>query len=182
MKFRISIFIIATVIFFSACKDESNEPEPSTDWSDVEMVTGVQLTDFNGNLIGKVGNPNTKNEDFAIFPNPAVDVIFIQTRTALAELYILPASKNMEFSDENFEERFSGFQYSTDDIVEPTTQSLTFDSLVQNTQINISDFSTGYYRLFFREKQGGDFQWENLYIDNENPSSTMIDSLVIDWK
>ena len=182
MKFPLSIFIIAIVIFFSACKDKSNEPEPSMDWSNVEIVTGVKMTDQNGAAIGQVGNPNVKNEDFAIFPNPAVDVVFIQTRTALAELYILPASKNVDFSDENFEERFSGFQYSLDDIVKPTTQSLTFDSLVQNIQLNISDFSTGYYRLFFRENQSGDFQWENLYIDNENPYPAMIDSLVTDWR
>ena len=132
--------------------------------------------------IGDVGNPNVKNEDFSMFPNPLDGVLFIQTQNSIADIYILPGTKEDIYEDENFEERFESFQYSSEDIVKPTTFGLTFDTLVQNLQLNLSDFPTGYYRVFINETQGGDFQWENIYIDKENPYPTMIDSLVSDWK
>ena len=182
MKIRISIFIIAVINLLASC--EAIEAEPSMnedDWLNVNIVTGVRMNDLNGSPIGQVGNPNIKNDDFTIFPNPAQNVISLIGQNNVAEIFISPASKLDSFRNVNFDEELADIEYSVEEIVTPTTFRLSFDSVIQVVNLNISDFPTGYYRIFINENQGDEFQWENIYIDNENTYPALIDSLVADW-
>jgi len=178
MKIKLSIFIIAIGFCFLSC--DKNDIE--TDSKKIGNVTGVRMTDWNGAAIGQVGNPNTKQGIFSVFPNPANDFFSLNGPNGIESFVIKKGEKDTNFPEENFDQTLKDFAYSESQINENFEFGYYYDSLVNIANINVQQLETGYYRIFYRASERDEYLWDNIYINHEIPYPAMIDSLVNDWK
>lgn len=182
MKIKLSIFIIAIGFCFISCKDKEEDPVSTNESTNIEWVTGINMTDFSGAPIGPVGNPNTKPGVFAIYPNPANEVFTINATNGIASFVIKKGIKNVDYPDENFDQTLNSLSYSDSELIKNQLIAESFDNFTQLVNINSESLETGYYRVFYKVRAEDDYIWDNIYINHEIPYPAVIDSLVNDWK
>lgn len=186
MKIYYPILFFAFLTFFACKKKEQPHDDPI--FQDPELalnlVTGIQMRDANGQAIGNAGNPNVKNGEIGVFPNPMVDVanVFI-IDGFLEEIWILPGTQNKDFSDLDFNSILENHKVPLDSITENKIMEfgLPDDQDVQAANLNLSNLETGYYRIFCKTASGEIF-WDNLKIDKESDPGERISNLLDEWK
>lgn len=182
MNFKLSIFIIAIGFCFISCNDKDEDPVKVNESANIEWVTGINMTDFNGAPIGSVGNPNSKSGVFSVYPNPANDAFTINATNGIASFVLKKGLKNVDYPDENFDQSLISLTYSELEVTENQLLTESFDNFTQAVTINSEALETGYYRVFYKVRAEDDYIWDNIYINHEIPYPAMIDSLVNDWK
>ncbi len=181
MRNFIYVFVL---LFCFACGDDDNvtpntDPDSTALFSDIDIVTGLQLRDENASLIGTVGNPNIKNEDSSIYPNPANSVVTISSPINTIEtVWILPGNQTTDFGDVDFQSKVGAIMYDQTQLDE--SQVGTFGLNGPQINLNLQDFDNGYYRIFYHMTDG-ELRWDNFYLNKDLSGSELSDKVFEDW-
>lgn len=166
-------------IFFLSCTDDPID-EPGIDKLDVDLLTGLQFRDLNGELIGKVGNLNTKNLEATFYPNPVEDIFSIFSTQEIQTIWLAPAVVSMDFQEVDYFSELTNLDYSRDEVEQ--IQIRTIDAAGNNTiTIDVGDITAGYYRVFY-EFNSGQIGWDNIYIDPNTAGNISYEFLLSEWQ
>ncbi|HEU0137090.1 MAG TPA: hypothetical protein VFQ50_07345 [Flavobacterium sp.] len=155
MKHLLILFILVAL---SCDQDEnSNQPSPTA----LGLVTGINLRQNFDDQQYQLGNPNTLvNNKFIIYPNPATQMVVVSAQENVTDIWVVPASAEKIFQDENFSNILSSNLYSQESISTSSSFSITGQSADFFT-LDIGNLEKGYYKVFV--KINGEIFWDNLY-------------------
>ena len=151
------IFILA-ISCFCSCNDADNNSNSTA----INIVTGMNLIDNVGNNVGVIGNPNVlDNTGFAIYPNPAINVLTIVGTPAAKNIWILKGVPTKSFGNTNFGDVLKTNMYTSSEIKSKSIFEIE-DIVTNNLKIDLGRFEQGYYRVFI-ELEDGTIHWDNIY-------------------
>ncbi len=158
------LILVLAVMLSMGCGDDDAK---GTDFRDIDVVTGLDLTDVNGVPIGRWREPNHNVGDIFVFPIPAMDEISLfstpNSGYTLTEVWIVPATCLQE-SESNIVEESKNLSYTMADIEAASTRKLEFDGSSAEVRLDLSGLSSGFYKLFYLDNQG-QARWTNIYTD-----------------
>lgn len=182
---RSALLLTASALLFFSCKDDEPVVDNSSiEVTDLEIATGVVLTDENGQGIGSVGNPNWY-EGLILYPNPPADVqtAGLQSSAGIVDLQILPAEKNTDFTAAEVTNAFTEFEgYPDEEVQAKAVRSVTGISATANLQYRLDGLSPGYYRVIATDESGKQ-HGSTIFIDSTlSYPNELRDSLFADWQ
>lgn len=159
MLFTLSIFLLM------GCASESQ----STNYQEIDIVTGLNLFDENGAPLGRLALPNDKKGDAAVYPIPAIDVVFVEVQAgSIDTIYIVPATCADDGVPQDVPLQLEDITYTRAELEAATGNDpahiYSWQSGVQRTAIDVSAKLAGFHRVFMR-KADGQLLWYNTYID-----------------
>ena len=171
------LLFIAFCIFVSCDSNESDAPN----FEDLDVVTGITLTDFNGAPIGTWNQPNDKAGEVSIFPNPFSGQLFLQSPVDIERIWILPANCNTTDLSNDIPELSQNISHSLEDIEEASIKNFPLIQLNNNNMLalNLEDINEGFYKLFY-ETTSGDIRWINTCNFTSYPDPSNINSALDD--
>ncbi len=152
---RTSLLLSLAFLIIVSCNDDDDDL-PTVEVTDIEIVTGIALTDVNGQGFGAVGNPNNYG-DLVLFPNPPEDVqtAILTSNENIVSLELVPAEKNGEFSEIEVSAAFDQFEgYPEDEIQALTSRSLTSSQPLASFRYQLDGLAPGYYRVIATDEAG----------------------------
>ncbi|GJM17787.1 MAG: hypothetical protein DHS20C13_31140 [Thermodesulfobacteriota bacterium] len=165
---KITRFIAALllIITYTACEDDDVMEPTLPSYIDIDVVTGLDLYDFNGAPIGRWKFPNNKPGDNHIFPNPCTDAVFVLSQQNIQKLWLVPASCFSDSTTMNIPELSGNLSFSISDIEDNQIKSFEIMGATgNNIALDLSDVAPGFYRLFI-QLEDEEIYWENIYTDN----------------
>ena len=179
------LFLLLTfALLFATCQDDEMVVDPYTQELALEIVTGLQTRDFNAAPVGSLGNPNTFSGEVDIYPVPAINTANIQyfggANLQVRQYWIFAASATTDYADINFQQELSNDTYSADEVSD--LNIIQTNTVNQSAfAIDVSDFSPGYYRIFYLISDET-LLWDNLYVDpNAGDFFTLLSTVSADW-
>lgn len=166
-------FIILLLIIGISCSGDEENLDPT----DINLVTGINIKEFQEALPTRLGNPNTFNQgQFIIYPNPVKNNLRIKSIENLTEIWVLPATASKSYKGTDFQQLLSSDLYSENTITAKSV--LQFEDLVwSEIALDIESLNSGYYKVFV--KINGNIYWDNIYVSNDNFE---IKDLINYWK
>lgn len=182
MKNYFPILIFTIIALFSCEKDTPDPIAQQASELSLNIVTGVEMRDESGAAISKVGNPNIKKGETSVFPNPSTgEVNAFILNGFLEEVWILEASQNKDFANEDFADIFSSHEVSLDSISDKKIMDFGFPGQdIRGVNLNLDNLETGYYRIFYRTA-ADEILWDNLKIDKSTDPNERITNLIDEW-
>jgi len=165
VKFAYPIFCF--LLFFCVVGCQSDPPvdeEPEMKYSQIDVVTGLDLYDANGAPIGIWRKPNDKYEDITAFPVPNNGFLSVFGLENTMKILVIPASCILDSVTTDIKMKSQSLSYNVTDIEELDVASFDLDPNMESINLNLSSFSAGFYRLFYI----GDSEnvlWQNIYLD-----------------
>ncbi len=159
---RLGIFLIGMLIWWG-CSDDSDDPL-SDGYAKINVVTGLDLFDMNGNSNGTWEKPNDKPGPLRLFPIPTGDALTVSSQSLLTDLWIVPASCEKDSSNRNISELSLDIEFELNEIEMNKINSLQIENFNNSVSLNLTGSTVGFYRLFARTSTG-DFFWQNIYYD-----------------
>lgn len=167
---QLFLALLALCFLLTACPDDDELPTTVDDALAVNIVTGLNAVDSNGAPVGTFENPNTFAGEVAVFPNPATTVAIVQytgqatgNAAIIDRCWIFTASRDTTFASFNFTLGLNSETYTMQNL--DTLSGVANITLgVGTATLNLSNFTAGYYRIFYQMGNGERF-WDNLYID-----------------
>ncbi len=162
-KFLFTLLILTSI----SCQKENGTVDTSS--ADIDLITGMEMTEITGTPIGSIGNPNVLNDAFAIYPNPTNEEISILSldQSDITDCWIIKGNTKKMFQDIDFDNVLHSNLY-TENELDGKALKLISDLEHYSIKLNLSDFESGHYRLFI--KINGDIKWDNIYILRDNES------------
>lgn len=154
---RAIISLVCCLFLFAACDPDDNQGPPELE---VNFVTGINLSDENGQALGKKGNPNVKPDGVAIFPNPVLSgVMQVAGQQSITNMWLVEGIAQ-KTSAADMQSLLADHEYTPEDIkafpvLEFTPGDTTF-------AIDVSMLAKGYYRVFL-QRADGSIVWDNIY-------------------
>ncbi|MFK8057896.1 MAG: hypothetical protein AB8F78_17345 [Saprospiraceae bacterium] len=180
---RLFIFLLLSTTVFLSCTDDDTET-PSVEVTDLEIVTGVVLTDANGQGNGSVGNPNWYN-GLILYPNPPQDVqtAALQSGEEITEVYVIPAAKNTDFTSAEVMDAMENFDgYTAAELQTNAVVTSSQEPSVTQFQYRLDGLNPGYYRVIVTDVLGIQ-HGSNIFIDSTlSYPSGLTDFLISDWQ
>jgi len=166
MKYSLFAFAVLLIV---ACGDSEQPQMSEPSFADVDVVTGLQLTDAAGQLVGLWRQPNQKPGSLLLFPNPAGDVVSLAKPSGsnapadMSQIWIVQADclRDDETTDITLQSLSLSYEQQVVDplsVLKITPQSI--DSGI--IQLDLSSLSSGFYKVFVADSAGSLF-WINLY-------------------
>ncbi|MEO9510691.1 MAG: hypothetical protein ABJN84_03600 [Flavobacteriaceae bacterium] len=159
-------FLFFFLVLISCDSGSENSNNLSSDETKIDLVTGIILKQSISGPSILLGNPNTFDDNLLIFPNPPIDAIFVEQTENLpiSEIWIVPAVEEKLFQSVDFSTILNSELYT--DVMLDSSSQIKIDNLQSsNITIDLSNLSTGYYRLFVKV-EGGLF-WSNIYLNRD---------------
>ena len=156
------ILILFASILLLSCSDDSSTPFNETD---LNLITGINLTDTGTNVAMQLGNPNVLNNLLTVYPNPPSGMISIKSFENIEDIWLVPAKAQKVFQTTNFNDILNSELY-TESELDSNSELKFLDINFNNIQLNLENLSSGYYKLFVKIK--GNIYWENIYVPNSN--------------
>ena len=182
-----NLILLLSFLTLFACEKEkthTDPPGPENPELNLNIVTGIQMRDENGQPIGNAGNPNSKSGEISVFPNPLIDAanVFI-LNGFLDEIWILKGTQNMAFTTLDFTSILENHEVPIDSISDNKIMEfgLPSDQDIRAITLNLQNLETGYYRIFYKTKAGEIF-WDNLKVDKTSDPGERISNLLDEWK
>jgi hypothetical protein len=172
-----AMFILLSILALSCNHEETNN---LTDKTALNLVTGVNFRQSFDDVPFQLGNPNVLiNNKFVIYPNPAIETFMIIGEENVTDVWIVPASPEKIYQDEDFSSVLNTNLYTEQSIV--THSDLSLHGQTSNIlSVDITTLEKGYYRVFV--KSGGAIYWDNLYkLGNEGNNEGQIDAFIDFW-
>lgn len=163
-----NVFYACFVLLALSCSSDSDS---ATDQTAIDLVTGVTFRQTPDDLPQTFGNPNVRvNGQFVLYPNPAHQVILLQSQEPISAVWIVPAHAEKIYQSVDFSAVLNASTYSEATLNSHATLSLSGQS--NNTiTMTIDSLTEGYYRIFV--KINGALYWDNLYVDPVNTEEHM---------
>ncbi len=172
-----AVFLLFICISLVSCEPD-DDPAKDLKYSSIDVVTGMDLFDANGQAIGRWREPNDKRGNITAFPVPGngnVAIIGIQN---IKRILVIPSTCFRDTVTEDIIGLSQSTAYDIEDIEEfkLLDQSLEMSSEIIN--LNLSDLNAGFYKIFYIENEESIFR-QNIYIDpnvNNFPDFTALDT------
>lgn len=155
-----------------------NNDDPEDPAKNISLVTGIFLTDENGQSLGKAGNPNVVNDQVSVYPSLVYQQFHVIADQSVIRLWLATGAPDTTYSQVDFEDRLKDHQYAITEIQAIDKKEVHAHS--DQFAVNVSDCPTGYYRVFF-QMGNGSIQWDNIYIDNSQVGPAVLDKVLSDW-
>lgn len=168
------LLLLGLILSFTDCKETDDSLEVS-DFRDIDIVTGLDLYDFNGTPVGSWEKPNHKPGDAFVFPIPNNGIVSFNSQLAIKNIWIVAASCAKDELNTGIETESNQLVFSTSDIEAASVQSF-LDLNQSSLQLNLQDRAEGFYKLFYQNNSDELF-WYNMYIDPDQENYPDIDVL-----
>lgn len=154
------LLLLLTLFWIPGCVDDDDTPGfPELA---VELVTGINLSDANGQALGKMGNPNVKPGGISVYPNPLTgNSLAVQAPEPVGTVWLMKATAQKTNPPANLGQLLEEHSYSVEEIkafpvkeYTPTAQAFILD---------LDGLEAGYYRIFFQSAPSEDILWDNFY-------------------
>lgn len=184
------IVLIVTFFALLACSDDDSN-SGSQKSQEIDIVTGITITDELGVKISEFGNPNTLSEKILVYPNPPFESLKIDSFEKIEAIWLVSAEKSTQFMNVDFSSILNSNLYTEADIdviaeikfnkdnevldteneevseaeednALPVMDFASENTVVDNLLINVSELSDGYYRVFVKTATG--IYWDNIYV------------------
>lgn len=177
---RKSLLVVIISVFLFACSDSEN----IEDSAKIDIVTGINLVDTSGLPIGVYGNPNTllkeqtasktinkkdplsiddiDSNTVTVYPTNVNTIFNVVSTMNIKNIWLIKASPVHSFQNVIFNKLLSTKTYDSKEIKSRAFKEFNVQGN-SNLQVNVSDFSKGYYRVFV-ELEGGNIFWENISV------------------
>lgn len=170
--------LLLVALVYTGCEDdETTTPQQERDYTDINTVTGLNLFDDNGNPLGQWRSPNDNAGAISAFPNPNIGTLFVISQQNIARIILVPADCLLDTSTENIPTLSESLEYSDEELEVVKIKDLPISGMNNQLALDFSDVPPNFYRLFV-QIEGGQFFWQNLYIDpsvNNIPSLEVLD-------
>ncbi len=175
MKKILTLLMILSFGFFGCSDDEPNS-NSEINFDDLCIVTGVNFYDPNGSPVGQVGNPNIKFDGSFVYPIPGDGNIFVQSQKTVDKYWVIPAEKNTDFANINYDALEISYSESELDSKAVVSQDISVNLIA----LDLTMLPKGYYRILFKTLDGS-YGWENFYLDSTKNGNEILDFLFSDW-
>jgi hypothetical protein len=167
---------LLTALAFNSCEDdESPMPQPESDYTHIDIVTGIRLFDANGSAIGQWRSPNDNTGEISAFPNPNIGTLLVISPQDIVRIVLVPANCLLDSTTENIPILSESLEYSEEELEVVKIKDLPIMAGNNQLALDFTDVPPNFYRLFV-QVAGGVFFWQNLYID---PSANNVPSLEV---
>ncbi len=172
-----SLFIVLSILTLSCNNDETSNQSNN---KDLKLVTGINLRQNFDDPPLKLGNPNVLvNNKFAIYPNPAQNMVSILAQDNVTDVWLVPATPEKIYQSVNFSSILTNNLFSEQSISSNSIISVNSQSS-NNLMINLETLEKGYYKVFV--KIDGVIYWDNLYkYDSQIDSSVQFTAINAFW-
>jgi hypothetical protein len=173
---KISILILISVVLINiSCEDPPEDP--IKDYSSIDVITGLRLTDVNGQALGLWRTPNDNPVNTFVFPNPNNGVVSVFSPDPINTIWILNVDcLNEELASDQITLAQLVY-FGPEDIDKIDIQQFPGNGTNQ-LNLNLTDLSKGFYRVFIELDSEVIIPWHNIYIDPE--ISTFVDLSELD--
>lgn len=174
MKKILFLTFLLSISFF-ACDDDSDGN--SANFEKIDILTGLTLTDENGQPLGLWNVPNENPAGLRLFPNPSGDVLtFSNAQQSIARVCIVPVDCAADNSPDIATESLN-ISYSQSAIENKALLDISLPTPGTNISLNLSDVPAGFYKAFAKMELG-EINWINFYRIESNTTPAMaIDEL-----
>lgn len=147
---------------FIGCEDNNDDVNTPT-FRDIDIVTGLDMTDALGAPIGRWKFTNNKAGEVSVFPNPSDGNVSLFSTEGIARVMLIPATCLNDSTTVDIPGQSQMLDFSLEEI--EALQVKDFQVLVDANEIilDYTDVSAGFYRVFYQI--GNEFFWQNIYID-----------------
>ncbi len=166
-----TLFILAALfsfVIYSCDDDDMAGPDAPTKktYADLDVVTGLDLSDENGNSLGKWNFPNHKPGQIQVFPNPNSGVASVVSfsQQKVVRIWLIPATCLVDSLTADIPALSANLTYEVSELESAQIKDISVTDFSFQVQLDFSDVPKGLYRLFY-QIEGGELFWENMYID-----------------
>jgi hypothetical protein len=163
-RYKPTFIIIAVLFALISCSKNDDNGNSNNDETNIDLITGIELKDSNGQEIMILGNPNIFNKKkFNVYPNPAMNIIIIRTSPptdSISEVWIRSAQANKVYQNTDFQSILNSSTYSESQI-ESNSVLQTLDVNLFSVLLNLDSLNKGYHKIFV--KINGNIYWDNIY-------------------
>ncbi len=172
-KIKLFFAIIIGLLILSC---DSDDNDLITSKTDIELITGIVLTDEYGSQISVLGNPNANSLHTTVYPIPSPDMIrIVAINHPISNVWIRKAKSEKIYQQTDFSLILDSDWYTETEIL--TDCDIVINDInTYSINANIADLSPGYYKVFI--KINGDIHWDNIY---KSDSNFEIDDLINYW-
>ena len=164
---KIVIFFIIVSVLISCSSDENN----SSNSTQIDLVTGINLVNNFGISEGKIGNPNELPRDnisisVIVYPNPSTNHVIIKSITKIKSVWVIKGVKTNNYQEIDFLNILKSNLYSAKEILSKSLKEFTE---VRNRELilDLSSFNDGFYKVFV-QLEDDSISWTNIYKGNVN--------------
>lgn len=179
------VLLILISLAYGSCEDEPVIPTPPAIRlvADIDIVTGINLTDINGLAFGVVGTANDYG-NAVVYPNPATSITSIQlldTAKSILSYAIVPAEQDTSFSTAEVSSFFNGFQgYQVSAINGASTENRQLSTPASTVSLSLSSLPKGFYRLICIAQDQSQHAVA-IYINPQSQYPEVVDELFSLW-
>ena len=157
---NLGIILLVTLIWIGCSSDD-----PSSEaFAQIDVVTGLDLYDENGNGIGTWENPNHNPGPLRIFPVPAGNNIILSSQIIITDLWIVPASCDKDNTSRDIRSLSMDIEYDENEISSNSISYVPITNFNNQLALNLEGSTPGFYKIFVKTPNG-DFHWQNIYYD-----------------
>lgn len=182
MKKSIVLFILS--VFILACSN--NGSDSLTGSKKINIATGMNVVDNNGNIIAVLGNPNiltnlklaekvvsktdstitvsdvTSSNSINIYPTVVNDAVNINAIEKIEGIWFVKTQINKNFNDVDFTNSLTNDLYAQQEITAISLYDFDFEG-ISSVTIDVSNFENGIYKVFIKLESQNIF-WENISV------------------
>ncbi len=158
---RFLMVLFVCVIFSISCDPEIT---PSKDYASTDAVTGLKLFDFSGQAIGVWREPNQKDADVRLFPNPNDGTFFLfSVDKSLEKLWIIEGDCFRDSISQDIVSSSQSLSYDEEDIGNLSLITTEIEDFQSQIAINGEELSDGFYKVFYKIDE--ELYWHNIYVN-----------------
>ena len=181
MKYLLPFICILIALTHFNCKDDDDNTDPAnkTDYTVLDVITGIDFYDDIGLPIGRWKSPNHKPGAIACYPIPNIGTVFISSQQVIERIWLIPADCQIDTVTMNIPSLSQDLNYTITELEAAQVKDMPISNFNNNLILDFSDVTPGFYKIFFLLDSGVLF-WQNLYIDptvNNIPSFQFLDDL-----
>lgn len=162
-----TLFILGLLIFLiiGSCKNEENPiSQPQPNYTDIDVVTGMDFFDDNGNPIGRWNSPNHNPGDVFTFPNPSIGTVSVYSQQKIVRIWLLPANCITDSITIDIPTLSQDLNYEIAELENLQIKDISIPAFNNQVSLDFSDVSKGFHKIFYQLETGALF-WQNLFID-----------------
>ncbi len=174
------LFLCGTLCLFLcfSCDDDESSPTTQTDYTALDIVTGIDLFDNNGQPVGRWKSPNHNPGLAAIFPIPNIGVVSLFSTEKVDRIWLIPASCALDLVTANIPQLSLNLMYEVSELEAAQLKDIPLANFSGQTQFDFTDVAKGFYKFFY-QIESGELFWQNMYIDptvSNIPDVSFLDS------
>jgi len=161
---KVILAIFCGLLWFSCSDDDNPEPQPTVDYSDIDVITGMDFFDQNGQAIGRWGFPNHNPSDVFVYPIPNIGIVSVNSQDKLKRIWLVPVNCFKDSVTMDITMLSESVTYETSEIEAVQIKDIPTPDFVDVVQLDFSDVNIGFYKIFY-QKENDAIHWRNIYID-----------------